>query len=202
VESNASYKKFGSIRNALFEATRIFKSTGQRTIFFLDEIDRINKEDQAVFLPYIEKGGAITLLAATPRDPNTILHPELLKKFVFLVLEKHTTSDLRTILERALKDEELGYGKRKIFMDEASKKYLCQVSKGNAREMLIILAQAVTFKMLMPKAILQSPSLHGGFIIDKSIIDAALANKKGKVSKKKIQAARLAALQAHQKNRE
>lgn len=178
VEFNAIHKSWGTIRNAVFESCRIFKSTGQRTIFFLDEIDRVPAPEQSIFLPHMEKGGAISLIAATPRDPKKILHPELLKKFAFLVLKKHTMIDLRVILERALKDEELGYGKRKITMDEASKKYLCQISEGNAREMLRMLSRAVILYML--KGAPAGLKLKQGcsIVINQSLLDTILKHRK------------------------
>src|SRR5213596_3901194 len=52
------------IREVMTEAERIRRSTGRRTIVFIDEIHRFNKAQQDAFLPRVESGD-IVLIGAT-----------------------------------------------------------------------------------------------------------------------------------------
>ena len=49
------------IRDVMSEAERLRRTTGRRTIVFIDEIHRFNKAQQDVVLPYVEKGDVILL---------------------------------------------------------------------------------------------------------------------------------------------
>lgn len=189
-EVNAMRKGFDVVQSEVDEAIRIFKTSGIRTILFLDEIDNVKPDDQKILLPHIAKGGPITLLAATPRDPRKILDPELLKKFVFLPLRKHGEEDLRTILDRALKDKERGLGKRKIIIDEASKLHLIRASEGNARSLLTLLSWAVT-NLMLKNLNQKHPNKPGGtFVIDQPLID--VVHERLKTAKEERRKKRLA----------
>lgn len=174
VEFNAIHKDFDLIHKGIEEADLWFEKHGKRTIFFLDEIDRVSRENLRLFLPYLKKGSALTLIAATPRHPDKVLDPEMRDRFSIIVMGRHTEGDLREILDRALKDKELGYGKRKITMDDATKNLLCKASRGNARDMLRHLARAVSFAMLHPQAL----SATHGIIIDRAVLAKAFRPKK------------------------
>ena len=54
----------------VFEASKIRRTNGRRTIIFVDEIHRLNKSQQDSFLPFLEDG-TITLIGATTENPST-----------------------------------------------------------------------------------------------------------------------------------
>src|SRR5258705_7289798 len=57
------------IRDVMGEAERIRRTTGRRTIVFIDEIHRFNKAQQDAFLPRVEAGD-IVLICATTQNPS------------------------------------------------------------------------------------------------------------------------------------
>ncbi|XP_061518944.1 ATPase WRNIP1-like [Anopheles gambiae] len=73
----------------------------RRTILFMDEIHRFNKQQQDIFLPHVESG-TITLIGATTENPSFSLNSALLSRCRVIVLEKHTVDSMMRIMERAL----------------------------------------------------------------------------------------------------
>src|SRR5437667_5923501 len=57
------------IRDVMGDAERLRRSTGRRTIVFIDEIHRFNKAQQDAFLPRVEAGD-IVLIGATTENPS------------------------------------------------------------------------------------------------------------------------------------
>jgi putative ATPase len=65
---------------AIFEGAKsALKLSGRRTILFMDEIQRFNKAQQDLFLPYIENGW-IQLVGATTENPSFKLNGALLSR--------------------------------------------------------------------------------------------------------------------------
>ena len=54
-------------------------ATGERTIFFLDEIHRFNKAQQDALLPAVEEG-LVTLIGATTENPYFEVNSALLSR--------------------------------------------------------------------------------------------------------------------------
>ncbi|KAJ1304908.1 hypothetical protein OPQ81_006042 [Rhizoctonia solani] len=87
---------------AIFEAAKAtLKLSGRRTILFMDEIQRFNKAQQDLFLPYVENGW-IQLVGATTENPSFKLNGALLSRCRVFVLEKLTDEQIETILKQAL----------------------------------------------------------------------------------------------------
>src|SRR5207247_4226519 len=92
------------IREVMAEAERLRKSTGQRTIVFIDEIHRFNKAQQDAFLPRVEAGD-IVLIGATTENPSFEVNAALLSRSKVFVLRGLTADEIATILRRAIEDE-------------------------------------------------------------------------------------------------
>ncbi len=73
------------IREVMAEAERIRRSTGRRTIVFIDEIHRFNKAQQDAFLPRVEAGD-IVLIGATTENPSFEVNAALLSRSKVFVL--------------------------------------------------------------------------------------------------------------------
>src|SRR5258705_11860106 len=73
------------IREVMTEAERIRRTTGRRTIVFIDEIHRFNKAQQDAFLPRVEAGDII-LIRATTENPSFEVNPALLSRSKVFVL--------------------------------------------------------------------------------------------------------------------
>jgi putative ATPase len=95
------------IREVMTEAERLRRSTGRRTIVFIDEIHRFNKAQQDAFLPRVESGD-IVLIGATTENPSFEVNSALLSRSKVHVLKPLTLDAMVTILRRALTDRERG----------------------------------------------------------------------------------------------
>ena len=84
------------------EAERLRRTTGRRTIVFIDEIHRFNKAQQDAFLPRVEAGD-IVLIGATTENPSFEVNAALLSRSKVFVLRGLTTEEVAAILRRALR---------------------------------------------------------------------------------------------------
>jgi putative ATPase len=72
----------------------------RKTLLFVDEIHRLNKSQQDVLLPSVEKGDLI-LVGATTENPSYELNSALLSRCRVLVFERLQETDLRALANRA-----------------------------------------------------------------------------------------------------
>src|SRR6476659_2913585 len=103
VSFSAVLAGIAEIREVMTEAERLRKSTGRRTIVFIDEIHRLNKAQQDAFLPRVEAGD-IVLIGATTENPSFEVNAALLSRSKVFVLRGLTTDEVAAIVERALHD--------------------------------------------------------------------------------------------------
>ena len=101
------------IRDVMSEAERIRRTTGRRTIVFIDEIHRFNKAQQDAFLPRVEAGD-IVLIGATTENPSFEVNAALLSRSKVFVLHGLTTDEVASILERALDRSRARPGRRTV----------------------------------------------------------------------------------------
>src|SRR5437667_2890575 len=73
------------IREVMSDAERLRRTTGRRTIVFIDEIHRFNKAQQDAFLPRVEAGD-IVLIGATTENPSFEVNAALLSRSQVFVL--------------------------------------------------------------------------------------------------------------------
>jgi putative ATPase len=111
------------------------RSTGRRTLLFVDEIHRLNKGQQDFLLPYVESG-LVVLVGATTEHPSFEVNAALLSRARVLVLERLTSEELRVLLRRALTDVERGLGEWQLELDEGAETLLAESSGGDARQAL------------------------------------------------------------------
>jgi len=105
---------------------------GQRTIVLVDEIHRFNKAQQDALLPHVEDG-TIILIGATTENPYFEVIGPLVSRSRVFQFKPLSEDELRVLLERALTDEERGYGKRKVRVDEEAMAHLVRIAGGDAR---------------------------------------------------------------------
>ena len=92
------------IKAVMVEAEKLVRATGRRTILFLDEIHRFNKAQQDALLPWVERG-AVTLIGATTENPSFEINSALISRTRLFVLQPLGVAAVRTLLERAVADE-------------------------------------------------------------------------------------------------
>src|SRR6188508_2162613 len=105
------------IRDVMAEAERQRRATGRRTIVFIDEIHRFNKAQQDAFLPRVEAGD-IVLVGATTENPSFEVNAALLSRSKVYTLRGLKEDEIVTILERALHDEDRGFGGEPIVVED------------------------------------------------------------------------------------
>jgi putative ATPase len=103
-----------------------------RTVLFVDEVHRWSKAQQDVLLPAVEEG-TITLIGATTENPYFSLVTPLLSRSILLRLEPLGDEDVRTLLKRALTDEDQGLGKMGVEIADEALSHLIEVAGGDAR---------------------------------------------------------------------
>ena len=114
----------------------------QRTIVLVDEIHRFNKAQQDALLPHVEDG-TIILIGATTENPYFEVIGPLVSRSRIFQLRPLSEDELQVVLERALTDEERGYGKRQVRVDEEALAHLVRIAGGDARIALNALELAV-----------------------------------------------------------
>ncbi len=115
---------------------------GQRTIALVDEIHRFNKAQQDALLPHVEDG-TIILIGSTTENPYFEVIAPLVSRSRVFQLKPLSEEELTIILQRALADEERGYGKLRVEIDDEAMAHLVRVAGGDARIALNALELAV-----------------------------------------------------------
>lgn len=110
------------------------------TIVFIDEIHRLNKAQQDVLLPFVEKGDFI-LIGATTENPSFQVNSALLSRCRLLVFKRLDEPALRRLLQRAFAD-----ANRKLeeTLSEDLQQSLFSMADGDGRR-LINLAEQILF---------------------------------------------------------
>ena len=141
VNLNATNAGIGELRTIIEDARKRIRSLQQRTILFLDEIHRFNKSQQDVLLPCVEDG-TIILIGATTENPFFEVNRPLLSRLRLITLEALTPKAIGQILRRAITDEEVGLGKRRLQVTDEVLEDVGIFVNGDGRMALNILEQA------------------------------------------------------------
>jgi putative ATPase len=130
VESNVA-----EMRRALAAATNRIRTSGQKTILFIDEIHHFNKAQQDILLPDVESGN-LRLIGATTYNPFFYVNSPLVSRSQVFQLQSLSVEELETLIDRALADKERGLGNYKVKIDKDAKTHLAKLSDGDARKCL------------------------------------------------------------------
>src|SRR5262245_975008 len=130
------------IREVMSEAERLRRTTGRRTIVFIDEIHRFNKAQQDAFLPRVEAGD-IVLIGATTENPSFEVNAALLSRSKVFVLRGLTPEEVVSILRRALADADRGLGGEPVDIADAALTLIAVHANGDARAALNLLELSV-----------------------------------------------------------
>ncbi len=108
---------------------------GKKTILFVDEIHRFNKGQQDYLLPFVEDGTLI-LIGATTENPYFEVNGALISRSSVFELKPLEKDDIKTLLMRAVYDNEKGMGSYKAEITEEALEFLADISGGDARNAL------------------------------------------------------------------
>ncbi len=105
---------------------------GRKTILFIDEIHRFNKGQQDYLLPFVEDGTVI-LIGATTENPYFEVNGALISRSIIFELHPLSEENIKTLLRRAVTDEEKGLGSYHAVIEEDALSFLADISGGDAR---------------------------------------------------------------------
>jgi putative ATPase len=130
VESNVA-----EMRRVVAGASNRLRTSGQKTILFVDEIHHFNKAQQDILLPDVESGN-LRLIGATTYNPFFYVNSALVSRSQVFQLEPLRVEQLEQLIDRALADTERGLGKYRVKIDDDAKLHLAKISDGDARKCL------------------------------------------------------------------
>src|SRR3981081_578357 len=130
VESNVA-----EMRRVIASATNRRRTSGKKTIVFIDEIHHFNKAQQDILLPDVESGN-LRLIGATTYNPFFYVNSALVSRSQVFQLEPLRVEQLEELIDRALGAKERGLGNYKVKIDKNAKKHLAKLSDGDARKAL------------------------------------------------------------------
>ncbi len=130
VESNVA-----EMRRVIAAATNRLRTSGQKTILFIDEIHHFNKAQQDILLPDVETGN-LRLIGATTYNPFFYVNSALVSRSQVFQLEPLRVEQLEHLIDRALTDKERGLGNYNVKIDENARRHLAKLSDGDARKCL------------------------------------------------------------------
>jgi putative ATPase len=130
VESNVA-----EMRRVIAAAANRLRTSGQKTILFIDEIHHFNKAQQDILLPDVEAGN-LRLIGATTYNPFFYVNSALVSRSQVFRLEPLSVEQLEELIDRALTDKERGLGDYNVKIDKDARRHLAKLSDGDARKCL------------------------------------------------------------------
>src|SRR5438034_9566690 len=130
VESNVA-----EMRRVIAAAVNRLRTSGQKTILFIDEIHHFNKAQQDIRLPDVESGN-LRLIGATTYNPFFYVNSPLVSRSQVFQLEPLSVDELEQLIDRALADKERGLGNYNVKIDKNARRHLAKLSDGDARKCL------------------------------------------------------------------
>src|SRR5437660_5903333 len=163
VSFSAALSGIKEIREVMADAERLMRTTGRRTIVFIDEIHRFNKAQQDAFLPRVEAGD-IVLVGATTENPSFEVNAALLSRSKVFVLRGLVTEEVEAILRRALVDPVRGLGRGPVDVEEQALQAIAVYANGDARVALNLLELSVA----------AAPEISGARRVDKARVEQTI----------------------------
>lgn len=130
VESNVS-----ELKKKISFAEKHYQMTGNRAVLFVDEVHRFNRLQQEYLLPSVERG-SLTFLGSTVQNPFFAISKALISRTLVFEFKPLKVDELKTIMERAVKDEERGIGKLRLTFTEGALEKIAIAAEGDARRAL------------------------------------------------------------------
>ncbi len=141
ISLSAVFSGVKDLREAIHDA-RSESRFGKRTVLFIDEIHRFNKGQQDALLHAVESG-TVTLIGATTENPSFEVTGALLSRCRVLVLNQLSEEEVKSILQRALDDEQRGLAPLRASISDQLLERIAHSASGDARVALTALDAAV-----------------------------------------------------------
>ena len=140
----------------------------RKTLLFIDEIHRLNKGQQDILLPFIEKGDLV-LVGATTENPSYEINSALLSRCRILTFQRLGDTELSELANRAASEKSLTL---ESLLDSEALTRLLQLADGDGRRLLNLMELILNLRAtpdhesewpLKPEAlahVLDAPSLR------------------------------------------
>lgn len=180
VESNVA-----EMRKVVASAANRLRTSGKKTILFVDEIHHFNKAQQDILLPDVESGN-LRLIGATTYNPFFYVNSALVSRSQVFQLEPLKVQQLEALIDRALADKERGLGNHKVQIDGDARTHLAKLADGDARKCLNALEVGVLTTPPSPSSRRSSSSPAPSSSPDNAIIHFTLAVAEDSIQQKAI----------------
>lgn len=142
-------------------------SFNKKTVLFIDEIHRFNKAQQDLLLPSVESG-LIILIGATTENPLFEINSPLISRSTLFQFDLLTEENIKTIINRALRDKEKGLGSYNIEITDEALDHIIKIANGDVRRSLNAIELA---------SLTQERNNEGKIIIDLQVAEECIQQK-------------------------
>lgn len=172
--TSAHFEQLSAVSASVTDLRRVVKEAQDRlgmfqtkTVLFIDEIHRFNKNQQDAILPYVEDG-TIVLIGATTENPSFEVNSALLSRTRVFAFEALSDEHIGNLVDRALEDQEVGIASLDVILAADARNYLINMSNGDAR---------VALNALEIAALSKTPAIGGKRLITVEDIQDALQSR-------------------------
>ena len=155
VKLNAVSSGVADVKQVIADAKSNIELYGKKTYLLLDECHRWNKAQSDSMLEAIEKG-YIIFIGATTENPFVSMTRAIVSRCRVFEFKPLSKQNILSAIERALSDNEKGFGNLEIEISDEAKEHFASSSGGDARVTLGNLELAV----------LSSEKIDGKIVID------------------------------------
>lgn len=142
VQLNAVTSGVADVRKVIKEAQDRRSLYGQATYLLLDECHRWSKSQSDSILPAIEHG-VVRFIGSTTENPFVSMTPAIVSRCRIFEFKHLDQLDVLTAMQRALTDEERGFGRERIVLDDDAAQHIARIANGDVRSALGALELAV-----------------------------------------------------------
>ena len=129
---NAVSSGVADAKKIMDEAKREFELYGTRTYLLLDECHRWNKAQSDSVLAAIEQG-YIIFIGSTTENPYFSMTRAIVSRCTVFEFKRLSENDIKSALLRAINDDENGFGKLKLSVDDKALSFICDACGGDLR---------------------------------------------------------------------
>ena len=172
--TKANFINFSAVTSGIREIKEVMsraeesRRMGERTLLFVDEIHRFNKAQQDAFLPFVEKG-SIILIVATTENPSFEVNAALLSRCRVFVLKALEVDDLAKLLRQAL-THPAGFAGQNVQITDGQIQQIAAFANGDARTALNTLEMVVTNAKISAEGMLVTDEVLSQCISRKSLL--------------------------------
>ena len=130
------------LREMVAEAENRLRLYGQPTYLLLDECHRWSKTQSDSLLPALEKG-TVRFIGSTTENPMIAMTSAIVSRCRVFQFYPLTSADVEQAVLRALRDEERGFGKQDIVLEDEALHTISAIANGDCRNALNALELAV-----------------------------------------------------------